>query len=110
MRVLYYSFAENRVLIGRNNVTENEPSTYWAHSSPLCMLSFRLIGSDALRYVFLDVVVEEWVVVFVVAGRPEEFRICRGRNSGGSHDNTAGEVDLSVNIEMLNLIIASFLV
>ena len=74
------------------------------------MLSFRFVGSDALRYVFLDVVIEERLVVFVVAGRTEEFWICRWGNSGGRHNDTAGEVDLCVNIEVLNLIFACFLV
>ena len=73
-------------------------------------LSFRFISSDALRDVVLDVVVEERVVVFVETGGSEEFGHIGDRGLGGRHDDTALQIYLCVNADILNLLLVGLLV
>ena len=62
-----------------------------------------LISCDTLSHIFLQVLVEERVVVLVEAGRSEEIRHIGDGFFSGSHNHAAGEIYLCVHIKVNNL-------
>ena len=62
-----------------------------------------LISCDTLSHIFLQVLVEERVVVLVEAGRSEEIRHIGDGFFSGSHNHAAGEIYLCVHIKFNNL-------
>ena len=63
-------------------------------------LSARLISCDALCYVVLDVVIEDGVVVLVVALRSGEFCHFIGCGFGVRHDCATGDAHLRVTVDV----------
>lgn len=74
------------------------------------LLSVRLISCDALCDVVLDVVVEDGVVVLVVALRSSELCHFIGYGFGVRHDCAAGDAHPRVTVDVANLGRASLLV
>ena len=63
-------------------------------------LLFRLVGCDALCYVVLDVVIEDGVVVLVVALWSGELHHFIGCSFGVRHDCATGKTHLGVTIDV----------
>ena len=70
-------------------------------------LSFRIVGRDALCHVILDIVVEDGVVILMVALRSGEFYHFIGYGFGVRHYCASGKAHLRVTFDVADFSLAS---
>ena len=73
----FHSAIGNHILFGSKHIRESLDLYKDALSDKLTLFRVAFVSCDTLCHVFLDVVVEERVVVFVETGRSEEFECTR---------------------------------
>ncbi len=73
-------------------------------------LSFLLISCDALCYVVFDVVVEDGVVILVVALRSSDLYHFIGYGFGIRHDRATGKTHLRVTVDVADFSLTSLLI
>ena len=106
----FHSAIGNHILFGSKQIRESLDLYKDALSDKLTLFRVAFVSCDTLCHVFLDVVVEERVVVFVETGRSEEFGHIGDGSFCGGHNHATRKVYLCVNADIFNLILTGLLV